>query len=118
MGEKPNIVRDKAYQFVLKTIHLYRKLNKENEFVISRQLIRAGTSIGANIEEATAAQSKKDFHSKMSIASKEARETQYWLRLLRGSSICERNEAEPLISDADELIRLLTSIVKTTKKRI
>ncbi len=118
MNGKPNIVRDKAYQFALKVIHLYRKLAKEKEFVISRQLLKAGTSIGANIEEATAAQSKKDFLSKMSIASKEARETQYWLRLLRDSDICDRKVAEPLISDADELIKLLTSIVKTTTSTI
>ena len=118
MNEKPNVVRDKAYQFALEIIHLYRSLCTENEFVLSRQLVKAGTSIGANIEEATAAQSKKDFLSKMSIASKEARETLYWLRLLRDSGICNPQEANSLISDTEELIRLLTSIVKTTASSI
>jgi len=74
---KPNIIRDRAYKFALMIIQLYKELYANKEYVLSKQLLRSGTSIGANIEEATAVQSKKDFISKMSIASKEARETHY-----------------------------------------
>ena len=77
-----NIIQEKAYNFALSIIDLYRKMKLQNEYVLSKQLIRSGTSIGANVQEAEAAQSRKDFISMMSIASKEARETSYWLRLL------------------------------------
>jgi len=80
--DKDNIVLNKSFDFALEIIELYKMLKSKNEFVISKQLLRSGTSIGANVEEATASQSKKDFATKMSIASKEARETRYWLRLL------------------------------------
>ena len=82
---KDNIIQKKSYDFALTIIALYRNLVKGNEFVLSKQLLRSGTSIGANVEEAQAGQSRADFISKMSIASKEARETCYWLRLLRDS---------------------------------
>lgn len=82
---KDNLIQKKSYDFALQIIALYRKLCKANEFVLSKQLLRSGTSIGANVEEAQAGQSRADFISKMSIASKEARETNYWLRLLRDS---------------------------------
>jgi four helix bundle protein len=82
---KENIIQKKSYSFALRIIALYRNLCKANEFVLSEQLLRTATSIGANVEEAQAGQSKADFISKMSIASKEARETYYWLRLLRDS---------------------------------
>lgn len=82
-----NIIANKTFDFSLKIISLYIQLKKENEFIISKQLLRSGTSIGANVEEAIAAQSKRDFISKMSIASKEARETKYWLRLLDKSEL-------------------------------
>lgn len=85
-------------------------LQKEKEFVISNQILRSGTSIGANIEEALAGQSKRDFTAKMSISSKEARETKYWLRLLNESELTKLN-VNSLILDIDELIRILTSIV-------
>ena len=87
MDEKQNIIRDKSYQLALKIIHLYKKMSEQNEFILSKQLLRSGTSIGANVEEATAAQSRKDFISKMSIASKEARETNCWLRIIRDSNL-------------------------------
>jgi len=77
MREKPNIIKDKTYNFALKIIQLYQELRNQKEFVLSKQLLRSGTSIGANVEEGTAAQSRKDFISKMAIASKEARETHY-----------------------------------------
>jgi four helix bundle protein len=79
---KENIVQKKSFDFALKAIELYKGLKSNNDYVLSKQFLRAATAIGANVEEAIAAQSKKDFISKMSIASKEARETKYWLRLL------------------------------------
>lgn len=114
---KQNIIKDKSYQFALKIIHLYQKMQQQNEFVLSNQVLRSGTSIGANVEEATAAQSRKDFISKMSISSKEARETNYWLRLLRDSKLCENIDYTDLINESEEIIKILTSIVKTTSKK-
>ena len=99
-------------------IRLYKELCVNNEYVVSRQLLRSGTSIGANVEEATAAQIKKDFISKMSIASKEARETRYWLRLLKDSNICSRINYTEAINESDELIKILTAIVKTSQKNL
>jgi four helix bundle protein len=84
---KENIIAVKTFDFSLSIISLYINLKKENEFIISKQLLRSGTSIGANVEEAIAAQSKKDFIHKMAIASKEARETKYWLRLLNNLNL-------------------------------
>ena len=80
---KQSLIKEKSYSFALQIIRLYKSLLKQNEFVLSKQLLRSGTSIGANVEEALAGQSRADFLSKMSIASKEARETHYWLRLIR-----------------------------------
>lgn len=80
---KESIVQEKSFQFSLKIIRLYKKLLIEKEYIISKQLLRSGISIGANIEDALAGQSKRDFTAKMSISSKEARETKYWLRLLK-----------------------------------
>ena len=117
MDQKPNIIKDKTYEFALEIIFLYKKMRGQNEFIFSKQVIRSGTSIGANVEEAIAAQSRKDFISKMSISSKEARETNYWLRLLRDSNLCEGIDYTELIKDSEEIIKILTSIVKTTQKR-
>jgi four helix bundle protein len=112
----PNLVLDKSYAFALKIISLCKNLQKQKEFVISGQLFRSGTSIGANAEEAGAGQTKKDFIAKMAIASKEARETNYWLRLLRDSKICSSSDIASLIRDSEELVNILTSIVKTSQK--
>ncbi|WP_272150438.1 four helix bundle protein [Tenacibaculum aiptasiae] len=112
---KESIVQNKSFQFSLKVISLYKKLQQEKEFIISKQLLRSGTSIGANIEEALAGQSKRDFIAKMSISSKEARETKYWLRLLKESDLTNIN-VNDLLLDAHELIRLLTAIVKTSQQ--
>jgi len=84
-----NIIQEMTFDFSLQLISLYKILVEKKEFVLSRQLLRSGTSIGANVEEATAAQSKRDFISKMAIASKEARETRYWLRLLEQSKLVD-----------------------------
>ncbi|HSK74750.1 MAG TPA: four helix bundle protein [Pyrinomonadaceae bacterium] len=112
---KESLIQQKAFSFALMIIELFRRLQDENEFVLSKQLLRSGTSIGADVEEATAAQSRKDFLSKMSIASKEARETKYWLRLLNESNITSINVLKEL-REVDELIKILTSIVKTTSQ--
>jgi four helix bundle protein len=109
-----SIIREKSFRFALKIIELYQNLQVHKEYVLSKQLLRSGTSIGANVEEATAAQSRKDFVAKMAIASKEARETKYWLQLLQESQLVPINLAAT-ISEVDELIKILTAIVKTTK---
>lgn len=114
---KESLVQKKSFEFSLKVISLFRDLKKEKEFIISNQLLRSGTSIGANIEEASAAQSKRDFIAKMSISSKEARETKYWLRLLKESELT-KIDVKPLLLDIEELIRILTSIVKTSQQNL
>ncbi len=108
-----NMIRQKSFAFALEIIHLYRDLVEQREYVLSKQLLRSGTSVGANVEEASAGQSRKDFLAKMSIALKEARETRYWLRLLRESQLTNVDVTEILVQ-ATELERILTSIVKTT----
>jgi len=110
-----SIIRRKSFEFALAIIELYRKLQEKHEYVISRQLLRSGTSIGANVEEATAGQSRRDFLSKMAIASKEARETKYWLLLLQQSRLVDVDVTVHL-QQVEELIRILTSIVKTTSQ--
>lgn len=117
MSEKKSIVAEKSFLFALKIISLYKELIAINEFVISKQLLKSATSIGANIEEALAGQSKKDFAAKMSIASKEARETRYWLRLLDKSQFLRRDYSEYL-KDVEELINMLTAIVKTAQQTL
>ncbi|SRR6266705_1554544 len=112
-----SVIRQKSFEFALAVIDLYQRLQEKHEYVISRQLLRSGTSIGANVEEATAGQSRKDFLSKMAIASKEARETKYWLLLLQQSKLVEVDVTIHL-AQVEELIRILTSIVKTTSKNL
>ena len=114
--KKDNVIQQKSFEFALSIIELYKKLKIEKEYIISKQLLRSGTSIGANIEEASAAQSKKDFISKMSIASKEARETRYWLKLLNESQLVKIQLSDYLIK-IDEIISILTSIIKTMQER-
>lgn len=114
---KESIVQKKSFSFSLKIISLFKKLHEEKEFIISKQLLRSGTSIGANIEEALAGQSKRDFIAKMSISSKEARETKYWLRLLKESNLTNIDVSKEL-SEIHELIRLLTAIVKTSQQNL
>lgn len=107
-------IYDKSFGFALLMVDLFRKLKAEKEFIISKQLLRSGTSIGANVFEASAAASRNDFRYKMTTASKEARETKYWLLLLQKSRITRIDEQTELDS-CNELISLLTSIVKSTK---
>ena len=110
MADSP--IRAKSFEFALKVLRIANRLRQQREYVISDQLARAGTSIGSNVEEAQAGQSRKDFLSKMAIASKEARETKYWLRLIDKSGIAGVDVHKEL-DDVEELIRILTAIVKT-----
>ncbi|MEX0272842.1 MAG: four helix bundle protein [Flavobacteriaceae bacterium] len=117
--KKDNVVQEKSYAFALECIKLYQMLTKEKrEFILSKQLLRSTTSIGANVEEAIGGQSTRDFLSKMSIAYKETREAHYWLRLLRDSENIEKKDSEMLISKCDELLRLIGSIQKTIKSKL
>ena len=110
--EKKNVILEKSYTFSLKIIKLYFVIREEHkEYEISKQLLKSGTSIGANAEEAVGGFSKKDFIAKLQISYKEARETKYWLRLLRDSGVIPKEVAIPLIIDIDELIRILTAIL-------
>ena len=101
---KQSLIKEKSYSFALQVIGLYKELLIQNEFVLSKQLLRSGTSIGANVEEALAGQSRADFLSKMSIASKEARETNYWLRLIRDSKIISKSKVEPLLTESESIV--------------
>ena len=107
-----NPVREKSFKFALMIVGLCRELQADREYVISKQLMRSGTSIGANIEEAVSAESRKDFLHKMNIALKEARESLYWLRLLDASEIETNQNLNEHLAVADELVRLLVSITR------
>jgi four helix bundle protein len=112
-----NIILDKSFEFGIRVVKLYKYLcDDKKEYVLSKQLLRAGTSIGANINEAQAGQSKADFIAKMAIASKEARESKYWIDLLIKTDYLDINEnhVKSLLNDIEEIIKLLTSIVKTS----
>jgi len=115
-ARKQNVIVEMSFQFALKIIELYKQLVNQQEFVLSKQLLKSGTSIGANVQEAQAAQSQKDFISKMSIASKEARETKYWLSLLLKSRLVPDSDPvlETLLKDIEDIINVLTKIVKTS----
>lgn len=115
MPNQDNVIQKKSFQFAAKIIGLSKQLQSGGEYIISKQLARSGTSIGANVEEALAGQSRKDFVSKMAIASKESRETRYWLRLLQETQTVKGDYTEYL-GDIEEIIRVLTAIVKTTVK--
>jgi four helix bundle protein len=110
-----NVIATKSFDFALSIIKLYVHLKEKNEFIISKQLLRSGTSIGANVEEAIAAQSKKDFISKMAIASKEARETKYWLRLLSESKLVSV-DVNVYLQEIEHIINIITKIVKTSQE--
>lgn len=113
-----SIIVTKSYDFALEIIKLYKYLSFEKkEYVLSRQILKSGTSIGANVEEGQGTISKKDFIHKNSIALKEARETHYWLRLLRDSDFLKK-ENIALIGKCEELKKILISIVKTSQERL
>lgn len=114
-----NIIQEKSYSFALRIINLYIYLKDEKrEYTLGKQVLRSGTSIGANVEEAIGAQSDKDFLSKMSIAYKEGRETRYWIRLLSDSGFIKSNEENSLINDCEELLRIIGKIQKSMKIKI
>lgn len=112
---KNNVIKDKTYQFALKIVFLFKELQIQREFVLSKQLLRSGTSIGANTEEAVQAQSKADFIHKFSIVQKESYETHYWIRLLKDSGYLTQDKAEVLLKDCEEIQKIVTSILKTAK---
>ncbi len=117
--ERENVVKDKSYKFSLRIVNLYKYLvESKKEYVLSKQILRSGTSIGANVEEAIGSQSKKDFINKLCIAHKEARETHYWIRLLRDSNYLENNIAESLLNDCDDILKISGKIISTSRKSI
>tara|TARA_R110002110_G_scaffold368216_4_gene578016 strand:- start:3714 stop:4118 length:405 start_codon:yes stop_codon:yes gene_type:complete len=110
-----NVIAINTYQFDIQIINLRKELNSKKEFVLSRQILKSGTSIGANVEEAIGGISKKDFRAKMSISYKEARETHYWLRLLRDTDYISKDKFDNLRSLLDEILKILFKIVESSK---
>jgi four helix bundle protein len=115
---KENILLDKSFNFSIRIINLYKYLsNNKKEYILSKQLLKCGTSVGANINEAQEAQSISDFISKLSISLKEAREAKYWLELLKATEYLTTKEADSIHKDLIELLKLLVSIIKTSKQK-
>ena len=112
-----NIVETKSFNFAVRIVNLYKYLtDTKKEYVLSKQLLRSGTSIGANVAEAEQAQSKPDFVSKMNIALKETSETKYWIKLLHVTEFLSEKESNSLLADCVELEKLLVSIIKSSKQ--
>ncbi|MCX6251899.1 MAG: four helix bundle protein [Bacteroidetes bacterium] len=112
-----NLIQIKTYNFALRIVKLYRHLVEEKkEFVLSKQVLKSGTSIGANVEEALGGQSRADFTSKLAVAYKEARETNYWIRILRDSEYITAQQAKSILDDIEEILRIIAKIQITTKK--
>ena len=115
---KPNLLKEKSYAFALRAVKASRYIAAEHrDFVLSKQFMRSGTSIGANIEEAFQGASHADFVNKLTIANKEAFETHYWLRLIRDSGLLTESQANDLIKDCNELQRMLVAAIKTSKAK-
>ena len=115
---KESIVRDKSMCFAIRIVRCYKYLVEEKrEFILSKQLLRCGTSIGANVKEALRGQSRPDFTAKMSISLKEASECEYWIELLKNTEFIPQESAQSLLDDCQELIKILTSIVKSTNEK-
>ncbi|MGN1456390.1 MAG: four helix bundle protein [Acutalibacteraceae bacterium] len=113
-----NIIETKSFNFAVRIVKLYKFLcEQKKEFTLSKQLLRSGTSIGANITEAQQAQSKADFISKINIALKETSETKYWIKLLQATDYLSLNQANSILSDCIEIEKILVSILKTLKSR-
>ena len=111
-----NIIQEKSYAFAVRIVRLYQHLcHEKKEYVLTKQILRCGTSVGANVEEAIGGQSRADFLSKLSIAYKEARETAYWLRLLRDTDYLTPAQFKSINAYAEEICRIITSIQKSTK---
>lgn len=114
--EKQNIIKEKTFEFAKEIVYLYKNLADNKEFVLSNQILRSGTSIGANVREAEHAQSKADFIYKLSIALKEANETEYWLDLLYETQYMTIEMFQNIKNKIVEILKLLTSIINTSKK--
>jgi len=114
---KKNVIQEKTFQFSLAIIELYKRLQVDKEYILSKQLLRSATSIGANVEEAAAGISKKDFIMKLTISLKEARESRYWIMLLDESDLTQIDVKEEF-NKSEEIIKILTSIIKTTKENL
>ncbi|HOJ06985.1 MAG: four helix bundle protein [Ignavibacteriota bacterium] len=116
--KRENTIQVKSYQFALRVVKLYKYLiESKKEFVLSKQILRSGTSIGANVEEAIGGQSKADFIAKLQIALKESRETHYWIRLLIDSKFLDKRSDESILIDCEEILKLLNSILKSSKSK-
>ena len=116
---KDSLIYKKAFKFAIMIVNLYKQLCEEkNEYILSKQIFRSGTSIGANIKEAIQASSKRDFSMKMNIALKEASETEYWLELLKKTICLDTRASETALSECKELNKILVAIVKTTKENL
>ena len=115
---KENLIRDKSFCFAVRIVNFYKYLIRKKEFVMSKQLLRSGTSIGANIEEALGGQTKKDFIYKLSISYKEARETKYWIKLLKETNFINQEEFLSIYNDCDELCKIIGKIQITMKNQI
>jgi len=112
-----NVVVQKSYAFSLRCVRLYKYLcSRDGNYIIGKQLLRSGTSIGANVREALRAQTRPDFITKLNVALKEASETEYWIELLRDSDYISSSQAESMLADCVELLKILTSIVKKSKE--
>ena len=114
-----NVIEEKSFKFAVRVVNLYRYLTEnKKEYVLSKQLLKSGTSIGANVSEAERGQSRADFYAKMNVALKEANETEYWIRLLQATDYLTDSEYYSVLKDIDEIIRILVSITKTAKDDI
>ena len=113
-----NVSEEKSFEFAVKVIETAKEMrSKHNEYELTSQFVRSGTSIGANVSEAVKAQSRRDFIAKMSIASKEANEVRYWIRLMKRTGYISEGQGDELLASADELVRILTSIVKSSQEK-
>ena len=116
--KRENIIQEKTFAFAIRIVKLYKFLYEDKkEFILSKQILRSGTSIGANIEESIGGQSDKDFFTKITIAYKEARETIYWLKLLLATDYLNQEQADSLLNDAEEICKIIGKIQTTMKKR-
>lgn len=114
--KKDNVIQSKSFALAIKVVNIFKTLQSEKEYVLSKQFLRSGTSIGANVEEAIGAQSKADFISKFSIAYKEARETLYWIKLLAATDFLSKETSESLTEDVEEICRIIGKIQVTSKQ--
>jgi len=117
--KEQNVLKEKSYHFAIRIVKLYQFLKEEKkEFTLSKQILRSGTSIGANVEEAIGAQSQKDFFMKLNIVYKESRETHYWLRILHDTNYIDDKQFNSILNDCEELLKITGTIIKTMKSKL